>query len=57
VLDERDATTAVRWTFAVEPGPEMRDAMPAAEPVIGGVFDIAMANLSARLTRTRRPTG
>ena len=57
VFDGRDATTSVRWTFAIEPGPAMRDSMPAAEPVIGGVFDIAMANLSARLTRTRRPTG
>jgi hypothetical protein len=56
-FDARDGATAVRWTFAIEPGPEMRDSIAAAEPVIGGVFEIAMTNLSARLTRTRRPTG
>jgi len=54
-LHEHDAATTVRWIFAIEPGPEIGDAMAAAEPVIGGVFEIAIENLSARLTRTRRP--
>jgi hypothetical protein len=57
VLHERDAATAVHWTFAIEPAPEMVNAMAAAELVIGGVFDLAMGNLNARLTRTRRPIG
>ncbi len=54
-LHERDTATALRWTFAVDPTPAMSDGMEAAEPVIGAVFQQAMGNLSARLTRSRRP--
>jgi hypothetical protein len=52
--DHGDRTT-VRWVFAIDPGPAIGDALPAAEKVIGDVFREAMANLSARLSRTARP--
>jgi uncharacterized protein YndB with AHSA1/START domain len=42
--------STVRWTFAVEPGSDMAGAIPAAETMIGDMFQEAMANLSARLT-------
>jgi uncharacterized protein YndB with AHSA1/START domain len=49
--------STVRWTFAVEPGPDMETAIPAAKDMIGGMFDEAMANLRARLTGARGREG
>jgi len=45
--------STVRWTFAVDPGADMQAALPAAEEMIGGMFDQAMANLAARLAGVR----
>jgi hypothetical protein len=43
----------VRWTFAVEPGPDMEAAIPAAKTMIGEMFDRAMTNLATRLSGVR----
>jgi hypothetical protein len=45
--------STVCWTFAVEPGSDMKAAIPAAKTMIGDMFDQAMANLSARLSGVR----
>lgn len=45
--------STVRWTFAVEPGAEVAAGFPAAKPMIGDMFDQAMANLGARLSAAR----
>jgi uncharacterized protein YndB with AHSA1/START domain len=45
--------STVRWTFAVEPGADVAERFPAAKPVIGDMFDQAMANLGARLSAAR----
>jgi uncharacterized protein YndB with AHSA1/START domain len=45
--------STVRWTFAVEPGADVAEGFPAAETMIGDMFDQAMANLSARLSAAR----
>jgi len=53
VVDGDGGCTTVRWTFAVEPGPDMAAAIPAARTMIGDMFDQAMTNLSARLSGVR----
>jgi len=53
--EERGDGTAVRWTFAIEPGLLFRIGMPLAPTVMGRLFRRAMANLDAELrTRERR---
>ena len=53
VVESDGDQSTVRWTFAVEPGPDMEAAIPAAKTMIGDMFDQAMANLGARLTGAR----
>ena len=53
VVEGDGESSAVRWTFAVEPGADMEAAIPAAKTMIGDMFDQAMANLSARLSGVR----
>lgn len=45
--------STVRWTFAVEPGADAAAGFAAAKPMIGDMFDQAMANLGKRLSAAR----
>jgi hypothetical protein len=47
----------VRWTFTVDPKPELRDVLTHGRDMIGGVFDTAMARLSAHLAPAGRTLG
>ena len=53
-MEERGDKTVVDWTFAVDPGPQLADAIEVAESVIGDVFRQAMGNLSKRLSPVSR---
>jgi hypothetical protein len=43
------ATSVVRWTFAIDPGPLFRAGMPLAPTVMGRLFHRAMSQLGATL--------
>lgn len=49
-IEDHGDRSIVRWTFAVDPGPQLADAIEVAESVIGDVFRQAMTNLSERLS-------
>jgi len=49
-IEDHGDRSIVRWTFAVDPGPQLADAIEVAESVIGDVFRQAMANLSEHLS-------
>ena len=49
-IDDHGDESTVRWTFAVDPGPQLADALEVAEQVIGDVFRQAMVNLSDHLS-------
>jgi hypothetical protein len=53
VVERAGDGSTVRWTFAVEPGPDMEAAIPAAKTMIGEMFDQAMSNLTIRLSAVR----
>jgi hypothetical protein len=53
VIEGDGDRSTVRWTFAVEPGPEFEAAISTAEAMIGDAFRQAMANLSAQLSGAR----
>ncbi|MFL6242345.1 MAG: SRPBCC family protein [Acidimicrobiia bacterium] len=53
VVEGDGESSTVRWTFAVEPGPDMEPAIPAAKTMINDMFEQAMANLSSRLSGVR----
>ena len=53
VVDGDGDRSTVRWTFAVEPGPDMQAAISAAQTMIGEMFQQAMANLGDRLSGAR----
>ena len=50
VVESNGDGSTVRWTFAVEPGADMEAALPAANTMIGDMFDQAMVNLGDRLS-------
>jgi hypothetical protein len=49
-IDDHGDRSVVRWTFAVDPGPQLADAIEVAESVIGDVFRQAMSNLGEHLS-------
>jgi uncharacterized protein YndB with AHSA1/START domain len=53
IVEGDGARSTVRWTFAVEPGSDMEAAISAAKTMIGDMFALAMAKLSARLSGVR----
>jgi uncharacterized protein YndB with AHSA1/START domain len=53
VVEGDDDRSTVRWTFAVDPGPDFEAGISGVEKMIGDMFDEAMANLGARLAGAR----
>jgi hypothetical protein len=49
VVEGQADHSVVRWTFAVDPRPELAAALSEPPAVIGDVFRQAMANLGSRL--------
>jgi uncharacterized protein YndB with AHSA1/START domain len=53
VVEGDDERSTVRWTFAVEPAPNLAPGFAAAKTMIGDMFDKAMANLTDHLSPAR----
>jgi hypothetical protein len=53
VVEGDDHRSTVRWTFAVDPGPDFEAGISGVKTMIGDMFDEAMANLGARLAGAR----
>jgi uncharacterized protein YndB with AHSA1/START domain len=53
VVEGNDDRSTVRWTFAVEPAPNLASGFAAAKTMIGDMFDQAMANLGKQLAGAR----
>jgi uncharacterized protein YndB with AHSA1/START domain len=53
VVEGDGEQSTVRWTFAVEPAPNLAASFSETKSVIGDMFDQAMANLGARLSAVR----
>jgi hypothetical protein len=51
-VSDHDVYSIVQWTFAIDPKPLLRPAMPALKPAIPAVFRRAMTNLSKKLAAT-----
>ncbi len=50
VVDDCGDRAVVRWTFAVDPRPDLAAALTEPPALVGDTFHQAMGNLAARLT-------